>query len=466
MKYLKTVFLLFLCINSVKVSAQKADESYKAFFEVGKQCPDYIFNDVANFSKKEASIQDFKGKWLILDFWHKHCSSCIKSFPIHNREQIEYKNNVQFLLIGMPLEKAEYDKTNEKYRETQKLFARLQKKINLQIPCVFDTVYANRITEPISGFPFLVIVDPDGIVRGSTWTLDGIDLAGLTKNSRPILPDFYRERSERYKYDRDKPYLVNSNGGPDSNFIFRSMLSKWMPNKDPFHSPSSILDYEAKHGRLDVLGPQNLQTLYLFAFLGSNYTFVEDPKYGKYWPKAVLELQDSSIFTGDKKTGKNIYSYSLTVPSSKATAEFMMQIMRQDLQNYFGFKAQFEIRKMPCWKLVAMQKARKSLLEQHRIITQSTKASQVASGFQIIDIKDKSMSYVISALAICTGMQGENPPIIDETGIDGNFNLYMEFIPGDFDSIVKSLRNCGLDLIKGEKEMKVLVIRDSTQQPN
>jgi hypothetical protein len=53
------------------VNAQSTDTGYKCYPEVGKPCPDFTLNNVAYYSKKKVSLNDFKGKWLILDFWNK-----------------------------------------------------------------------------------------------------------------------------------------------------------------------------------------------------------------------------------------------------------------------------------------------------------------------------------------------------------------------------------------------------------
>ncbi len=54
--------------------------------------------------------------------------------------------------------------------------------------------------------------------------------------------------------------------------------------------------------------------------------------------------------------------------------------------------------------------------------------------------------------------------VIDDTGIKGNIDIKLDCNLTDYVDIVRALRENGLDLVKGEKEMKVLVIRD--KQPD
>jgi hypothetical protein len=55
----------------------------------------------------------------------------------------------------------------------------------------------------------------------------------------------------------------------------------------------------------------------------------------------------------------------------------------------------------------------------------------------------------------------DQPPFVDETGIIGNIDISMNYLMSDFDEANKALNYNGLYLVRGLKEMKVLVIRDS-----
>jgi hypothetical protein len=77
----KVLFGLMALIGfSCVINAQGNDEA-KCYPEVGKPCPDFTLHNIEYYSKKEASVKDFRGKWLILDFWNKGCGACIASFP-------------------------------------------------------------------------------------------------------------------------------------------------------------------------------------------------------------------------------------------------------------------------------------------------------------------------------------------------------------------------------------------------
>jgi hypothetical protein len=58
------------------------------------------------------------------------------------------------------------------------------------------------------------------------------------------------------------------------------------------------------------------------------------------------------------------------------------------------------------------------------------------------------------------GFNQDERTFLDETGIQGNIDLEMDCIWTDLNDVKKELRKNGLDLVKGEKKLKVLVIRD------
>src|SRR6478735_9415448 len=88
---------IVLCSSNYKSAAQAADSIHEP--EVGKPCPAFKFNSIDYYSKKKVSNADFKGKWLVIDFWLKYCSGCISSFPYVSRTQEEFRDSLQYLMV-------------------------------------------------------------------------------------------------------------------------------------------------------------------------------------------------------------------------------------------------------------------------------------------------------------------------------------------------------------------------------
>ena len=49
--------------------------------------------------------------------------------------------------------------------------------------------------------------------------------------------------------------------------------------------------------------------------------------------------------------------------------------------------------------------------------------------------------------------------MLNETGIQGNIDITMDALLTDRNQVIRELRKNGLDLVKGTRVMKVLVIR-------
>src|SRR6266487_544306 len=119
MKYLIQLFVAaFLCLVQSFAGAQpKASGDDFNYPEIGKPCPDFTLNGILNYPKSKASLQDFKGKWLILDFWSRGCSACIASFPKLNELTKEFKDKAQIVLVGIDENDKLIRKMYEKFRQ-------------------------------------------------------------------------------------------------------------------------------------------------------------------------------------------------------------------------------------------------------------------------------------------------------------------------------------------------------------
>src|ERR1043166_8544255 len=96
-KYFLIISIFFLCLDKKNEAQSKNGEMYP---EIGKPCPNFILTDIEHFPKKTASLNNFRGKWLILDFWTRYCSVCVESMPKTDSLQKEFGKKVQFLLVG------------------------------------------------------------------------------------------------------------------------------------------------------------------------------------------------------------------------------------------------------------------------------------------------------------------------------------------------------------------------------
>ncbi len=436
--FMRVIFLFIglLCLD--QLNAQDGTEV--TTIEIGYPCPDFTLQGIQYYPKQQVSLSDFKGRWLILDFWSSGCSACVQSFPKINKLQQEFRDKIQFLLVG-------FDD-----RHIRRIFEKFRQKQGLELPVVYDTLLFNKFQ--ILQVPYIVIIDERGIVRAITTSLKEEAMTSLLAGNETVLPIARNKQQllEREKrYDSDKPLLIMGNGGNDTNFLFRSVLSQWDVNTAQDANRFMRVN---KHMVQSTGTP--LEWLYFMAYADTipDIPALKINSYGRFWKFPIIESTDSSRFVYDFITGQNLYNYSLIVPPGRANCREMQEIMKRDLKNYFDHDVLVENRKMPCWKLVATDQAKQKLLAKKNRRQRKGNKLPYQLGEIIID---KPISSLICAIWY---FHQSEPPIFDETGINGNIDLHFEAIMTDLEDIKKVLRKNGLDLVKGEKEMKVLVIRD------
>lgn len=110
--------------------------------------PDFT---LPNLSGKNVSLSDYRGKWVVVDFWGSWCGWCIKGFPKLKEAYKEYGDKI--VIIGVDC------------NETEEAWRAGVKKHDLPWVNVYcsETAAATLLPEyGITGFPTKAIVDPEG----------------------------------------------------------------------------------------------------------------------------------------------------------------------------------------------------------------------------------------------------------------------------------------------------------------
>lgn len=491
---MKNLFSFILVTTCLSVQTQAQTTSTSGYPRIGTPIANHTFTDLVNFGeKKTVSLSDFKGKWLILDMWGLGCSACVQSFPKMNEIHKRFRDRVQLIMIGDYYWKLE--------SHIKKFYEFVDMRMDLEFPVAYDSLF--RVKYNVPSFPHIIVADPDGIVRYITQSVTIEDIENLLLNKEAEIvqlreqPDVEQEDGQ-IVFNPKIPYLTNgvaANGGIDTNFIFRSILSKSDSkspgSRDNLIDLSLIPDSKLKHS-LTINHPSTIGTfncfrrsvseLYKIAYTGlpfwGNATDpLESNFYGVIYPKLILEIKDSSLFQPDWVNYRNVFNYSLTVPQSKADASCMRGIMQNDLKNYFGYEVRVETRRMPVYRLV--------VIDENKVKKLRSTGGKTIYGDPISNPKPDARTYIglyqgrwaknvpLSSIAFFpveaiskkehTGW-AEIPPIIDETNIDYNIDYVLNAYEFDFEEIRKAFREIGLDYVEGKKEMQVIVISDPEER--
>ena len=455
-----------LLVSSLKLQAQSQIKDQYPGDMVGKQCPVYTLENVQYFSQKKVNFSEFKGKWLVLDFWNNGCSACIESFPRINEMVKQFSERVQYLLIG----NIDHDYTQH---ATQALYERCRKRFGLQIPIAYDSLLLRRFNG--GGFPFIVIVDPNGTVKAFTNHLAMEDMKAFLSGKDPVLEKATFENEPETPTNLEVPFLAFGNGAHDSDLVYGSVLSKWNHGmRDVERIGRDSLDTRTDSGRIYrfELTQTTVPELYRIAFFGRRKWL--DPRDSEYYGKCnfqpILDIGDTTLFQlPNPATGKNFFSYSLVVPARKASQLYLAQTIQADLKRFFGYEVSLETRMSPYLKLVATDEAKNQLKtkgvpdfspKDNYLNWRGAKHVVPLARHQGFTAKNIPVGWLIIAMNQTSVIETGGLPIIDETGIRGNIDITIDALMFDLDDVKSALQKNGLDLIKGEKEMKVLVIRD------
>lgn len=153
---ISTTTLYPLAINRKK-SVEKqieADKRIESLQSGTVTAPDLSLPDLEG---KIISLEDYKGKWIILDFWGSWCSWCIKGMPALKEAYSRYSGLLEVIGIDCNESEEAWRKGVEKY--------------GLPWVNVYNSeVGSQRIYEEygITGFPTKVIVNPSGKIVNIT----------------------------------------------------------------------------------------------------------------------------------------------------------------------------------------------------------------------------------------------------------------------------------------------------------
>lgn len=393
---------------------------------VGQPVPDFQLTDVHHYNKKTISANDLKGKWTVLDFWSKGCTACVKSFPKLNELQHEFKDDIQFVLVGI---------NNKSNKNIEQIYERFRQKFNLDLVVAYDSILSQQFE--VTAVPLVVILDPSSNVYSITFS-DFLQRDNIRNMINNISQRADREISQRGKLWE---FWINDTVN-NKRMIYRSILSQYAG--EALTGSNVITDHDAASGTYQTVH-LSLASLYLAAY---DWLYHSNEL---NWEHPVLEVNDSSKFQFDTYSYEGLYNYSVTVPVDMRTKRQIMGFMQADLQKYFGYDVVIEKRKMPYWRLTASRAATKQL---------ASTAREHYFNADPISVTGRKIQTE-NILSVIRQYNNQQPiPFIDETGITGNIDISFNAVMTNLEDVRKTLSKQGLLLEIAHKEMTVLVIRD------
>jgi thiol-disulfide isomerase/thioredoxin len=404
-------FLLGFCI----VNAQQS--SGTSYPTIGRPCPDFVLHNINYYKQGQAKLADFKGKWLILDFFTSSCGACIASFPHVSQEAKQFADKLTYMMVGSP------DKS------IGPMYERLREKLALPMPCAFDHGLFERWG--IAAVPRVYLIDDQGLVRSIS--------GGLTAEQ---IYDFIERKEANVSV-----YYTS----PDSSMLYGSAFTAFQPKIERFTDPATVTS-DGKSTALDCKGA-TLESMLNYAFwgdmspaggLGCDSTFY------LYADKPILKTTDSLLFKPSYEENRNIFDYTLRL-RGQVGLEVLRRTMREDICRFFRWSVSMESQTVPCLRLVAKAGAAE------RMRTRGGPRT-VTGNPGIMDYSARNLPFRYFYGGLCD--QLPHVRVLDQTGIAGNVDLSVNGPWVSLEDAQAGLEVLGLELVPDSVSVKVLMVKD------
>ncbi|MBN7817502.1 TlpA family protein disulfide reductase [Algoriphagus pacificus] len=398
---------------------------------IGDQIPSGIeFSEVLNFDDDKLRLDDYLGKYVILEFWAPTCTASIASLPHLDMLKDSYKQDIEIIPVTVFQEK-QIQALLQAYPEIEKM----------ELPLV---VNAQKLAAYFPHFiiPHVVILDREGKVLAITGIED------LSQEKLDKLLDS-GENLFRAKEDRqieipiEARLLTETPELKNKNLWFESALTGYIPEV----SGSLIQRFEDMN-QIRII---NMSLLYHYQTAFSGKDLVD--YFG--WNRIIQEGFEPEELWSDKSgmdyndwmaEGTHVFGYEIITPKNLD----IYQLMREDLKRYFPhIEAKVERRTRKVYAL--LQQEGRNYPES----SGSKKSYSTSQGLKMTNYPLQGFVYHLNAYFL-----SQSPyPVINLTGIDYPIDLELRVRLSDPESLKNALQKQGFDLILREEQIPVLVLK-------
>lgn len=133
--------------NISQNSNQAEDNSLP--IDIGNEAPNFTLN---NLSGETVSLEDYRGKTVLINFWGTECPFCVKEMPDLNNLYINHMNeDFEVLAINV----GESEKKVKKFLNDE----------DYQFTILLDDKADIAVKYMVTGIPMSIMIDEEGIIR-------------------------------------------------------------------------------------------------------------------------------------------------------------------------------------------------------------------------------------------------------------------------------------------------------------
>ena len=418
--------MALLCLNFNVDAQPKASKILP--LKVGDYLPDEVWNmqlQSINNSNDLMTLNTYKEKLIILDFWATWCVPCIKSFPLFNELQRKYARNVQLILVS------------PQTKETQESFFRTH---DVKLPSLVEDKTLKEYF-PHNSVPHEVWIKKGKVVAitHSNYVTEK-NLLNMLKTDSLSLP----LKKDNLNYELEKPLLIDGNGGNRNDLLYHSVLTKYL---DGVNGGGGITTDSNGRFKINAINASVLR-LYQTAVQQSNLSL--GLKNRVLW-ESTYKFFYKGAPQYDPGIQNDFYSYELILPSfDKARAgTYMLEDLNRYFASVYHIKGSIEKRRVICLVL------KKTSADTRPASLGS--AAGIANGNDYQKWINQPFETIFRALEY--RFRDQPFPLVDQTGISANVDMILS-LNGDLTAVNSDLIKYGLTLSKEECTIEMLVFKN------
>jgi thiol-disulfide isomerase/thioredoxin len=420
-KLILTIVLATLCLF-FKADAQSQISDIKPL-KIGDTIPEAVWNiplQVVNHpkGKKTITLNDYRGKLIILDFWATWCSACIVGMSKTDLLQQQFKGS----MVAIPIT----------YEQRDKVLPFINQNAYLAPLNILSVISDSNLKAyfPHQLIPHYVWVGTDGIVKAITGP-DEMTSANVNR----IINDGEGVLKIKQDINLEKPLFLNADL-QQSEILHYSILTKGIHNGLPGGTQSRQIGkstYRRIFTNSSIFTMYSVTAHYLFKDLGETY----NPN------RLILETKqrDKLDYTGNSSglatwNNSNLYNYDLIVPLNES--KNLYHYLLADLNKYLIFYGRIEKRKVKCL-----------------VLTKKSNSIQIKP-----DHNSEALALHLYA-RVLNSEKFINFPVINETGITDEIRLSRTKAT-NLEDLREELEMHNLLLIDSERTINMFVISDKS----
>ncbi|MEM1271974.1 MAG: TIGR03435 family protein [Bacteroidota bacterium] len=376
-------------------------------FNVGASAPDVTITRY--ISAPSSATTDLNGRWAVVEFWASWCSFCVGNIPNTDRLAADLaQDSVPVITLSQdpPAVLRELFST----RPTRSWVA-------------FDSTGATADRFQIGGYPQAVVIDPEGRIAAFTdpRNLSADVVRALVRGEQPEIPyEHYRFEGTRADFEWDQTTTLDED---DPDLYTQTVIRR-------SSSSETFLRWRPTPGR--ILGD------------------------GVRLPALIQHAYGVSEYTFDNQLPASNAVFQVSVVASTRTHDAARAMLRDALTHAFNLSARTEERELD---VVVLRRRPGAAFSERFGPTDPDRAPlRDMGGPAGVFVNEVDLGFLVSILEDYVF----NTLVIDETGLDGTFDIDIGWQRGDEASAERALREAGFEILREQRLVPVLMVENST----